>query len=227
MAGLDQLDNPDVELDVLYDLNGLAERLPGGAESVLVFVGQRGIPAALALLLITAWALLRRRPDAAQAVAGVLWAGLAAGIAHLVNVPIRGFVARPRPVDTYPDLHVLVEGNDGHSFVSDHAGAAMAIAVALFLVHRALGLAVFGLAVLQGFVRVMLGVHYPTDVIGGFALGAAVALLLAPLAMAALTPLVALCARTRGLGWIARRPAADGCPSTPRGQQTPERGLAA
>ena len=34
-----------------------------------------------------------------------------------------------------------------------------------------------------------MGVHYPTDVIGGFALGTAVALLLAPLAMMLLTPL--------------------------------------
>ncbi|MGK5530113.1 phosphatase PAP2 family protein [Streptomyces sp. URMC 129] len=221
MAGLDQLDNPDVELDVLYDLNGLAERLPGWAESVLVFVGQRGIPAALVLLTAVAWVLLRRRPDAPQAVAGVFWAGLAAGIACLVNAPIRGFVARPRPVDTHPDLHVLVAG-EGYSFVSDHAAAAAAVAVALFLVHRGLGAAVFGLAVLQGFIRVMLGVHYPTDVIGGFALGAAAALLLAPLAMATLTPLVALCARTRGLGWVARRPDASACPAPHA-----ERGLAA
>ena len=35
-----------------------------------------------------------------------------------------------------------------------------------------------------------MGVHYPTDVIGGFALGTAVALLLAPLALALLTRLM-------------------------------------
>ncbi|WP_059005776.1 phosphatase PAP2 family protein [Streptomyces specialis] len=226
MAGLlDQLDNPDVELDVLYDLNGLAERLPGWAESFLVFAGQRGIPAVLVLVVLAGWALLRRRPDAPVAVAGVLWAGLAAGIACLVNAPLRGFVARPRPADTHPDLRPLA-GDDGYSFVSDHAGAAMAVAVALFLVHRALGAAVFALALVQGCARVMLGVHYPTDVIGGFALGAAVALLLAPLAMAALTPLVALCARTRGLGWIAR-PETPARPAARHGQTAPERGLAA
>lgn len=55
---------------------------------------------------------------------------------------------------------------------------------------------------LEGFCRVFMGVHYPTDVVGGFALGTAVALLLSPLASALLTPL------TRGIGrasgWVSR-----------------------
>lgn len=41
-----------------------------------------------------------------------------------------------------------------------------------------------------------MGVHYPTDVIGGFALGTAVALLLAPLALALLTPVLSAVARS-------------------------------
>lgn len=41
-----------------------------------------------------------------------------------------------------------------------------------------------------------MGVHYPTDVIGGFALATAVVLLLAPIAMAVLVPLCHALART-------------------------------
>ena len=201
MAGLD---NTDVELDVLYEFNDFADRLPGWAAHTASFLGETGLLAGLALLLGVAWLLVRRRPDAPTAVAGVLWAGLAACVTWLVNLPIRDFVARPRPFVDHPDIDPLVDGKTGYSFVSDHAGVAMAIAVALFLVHRTLGVVAFALALCQGLGRVLVGVHYPTDVIGGFALGTASALLLAPAAMAVLPPLVRASSRTRLLGWIAR-----------------------
>ncbi|RMI36114.1 phosphatase PAP2 family protein, partial [Streptomyces triticirhizae] len=199
-----ELDDPDFELDVLHEVNGLAERLPGWGRSVVTFVGEWGLPLALVALVVVGWLLVRRRPDAEQAVPGCLWALLAAVLTWLANVPIRAFVARPRPHENHPDLIVLVSGKDGYSFVSDHAGIAMAIAVALFLVHRTLGLVAFALALAQGVARVVMGVHYPTDVVGGYALGMAVALLLAPLALATLTPLVRAGSATRWLGWLAR-----------------------
>ncbi|WP_129841181.1 phosphatase PAP2 family protein [Streptomyces sp. RFCAC02] len=200
MAGLD---NPDVELDILHGVNGLAERLPGWAADAVAFLGEYGIPLALVALVAVAWLRVRTRPDASAAVAGLLWAGLAAGLARLVNIPISEFVERPRPFVDHPDeVTALVGGKEGWSFVSDHASAAMAIAVGVLLVHRTLGLITLALALCQGFARVFVGVHYPSDVIGGFALGTAVALLLAPVAMSLLTPLVRTLSGTRPLGWL-------------------------
>jgi undecaprenyl-diphosphatase len=49
-----------------------------------------------------------------------------------------------------------------------------------------------------------MGVHYPTDVIGGFALGTAVVLLLSPLAMALLTPVTRAAERSARAGWVIR-----------------------
>jgi undecaprenyl-diphosphatase len=49
-----------------------------------------------------------------------------------------------------------------------------------------------------------MGVHYPTDVVGGFALGTAVALLLSPLAMALLAPLMKAVERSPKGAWIVR-----------------------
>ncbi|UCM89573.1 phosphatase PAP2 family protein [Streptomyces marincola] len=224
MAGLENLDNPDVELDVLYDINGLADPLPGWAERAVTFLGEWGIPVALVLLVAVAWLLVRRRPDAPQAVAGTAWAGIAGAAAYLANAPIREFVARPRPAERHEGLNVLVEGKEGYSFVSDHAGVAMAIAVALFLVHRGLGALALGLALIQGFARVLVGVHYPSDVIGGFALGTAVALLLAPLALAALTPLARACAGTAWLGWLAPGPRSGTAPAVAGARHEPEGG---
>ncbi|WP_432086229.1 MULTISPECIES: phosphatase PAP2 family protein [unclassified Streptomyces] len=189
--------NPDVSL--LYDINGLAKAAPPWFDRVMAYVGEYGIVLAIVLTVLGCWWSVRRRgtlTDSVSAVAGLVWAPLAAGTALLVNIPIRGFVERPRPFVDHRGLEVLVGGKTDFSFVSDHATLAMALAVGLFVAHRGFGLAAIGLALAEGFARVYMGVHYPTDVIGGLALGTAVALLLAPLALALLTPVVSAVARS-------------------------------
>ncbi|KAB1982371.1 phosphatase PAP2 family protein [Streptomyces triticiradicis] len=182
--------NPDV--DLLYEINGLAEHTPHWFDRIVEFVGEWGLLLAMVLLVVWCWATVRRRggTDAAASVAALVWTPLAAGVALLVNVPIRGFVERPRPFVDHQGLDVLVGGKTDFSFVSDHATITMAMGVGLFLANRRFGLAGIALALLEGFCRVFMGVHYPTDVIGGFALGTAVVLLLSPLAMALLTPVM-------------------------------------
>ncbi|MFJ9867127.1 phosphatase PAP2 family protein [Streptomyces sp. NPDC101165] len=202
--------NPDV--DLLYDINGLAKDAPHWFDRVMEFVGEYGLLLAMVLLVLWCWWSVRRRTeeDAASSVAALVWAPLAAGIAVLVNVPIRGFVDRPRPFVDHQGLDVLVGGKTDFSFVSDHATITMALGVGLFVANRRFGLAGIGLALLEGFCRVYMGVHYPTDVVGGFALGTAVVLLLSPLAMALLTPLMKAVERSPRAGWIVRRRSASG-----------------
>ncbi|MFF7238484.1 phosphatase PAP2 family protein [Streptomyces collinus] len=196
--------NPDVGL--LYDINGLAKDAPHWFDRVMEFVGEYGLLVAMVLLVLWCWWSVRRRggEDAASSVAALVWAPLAAGLAVLVNVPIRGFVERPRPFVDHRGLDVLVSGKTDFSFVSDHATLTMALGVGLFVAHRRFGLAGIGLALLEGFCRVYMGVHYPTDVVGGFALGTAVALLLSPLAMALLTPLTKAVERSPRAAWLIR-----------------------
>ncbi|MGW7043886.1 phosphatase PAP2 family protein [Streptomyces avermitilis] len=196
--------NPDVTL--LYDINGLAKDAPHWFDRAMEFVGEYGLLLAMVLLVVWCWWGVRRRSgeDAASSVAALVWAPLAAGIAVLVNVPIRGFVERPRPFVDHQGLEVLVSGKTDFSFVSDHATLTMAMAVGLFVASRKFGLAGIGLALLEGFCRVYMGVHYPTDVVGGFALGTAVALLLSPLAMAMLTPVTRAVERSSRAGWLIR-----------------------
>ena len=201
MAGLaDSGANPDVEL--LYDINGLAKDAPHWFDRIMEFVGEWGLLLAMLLLVVWCWWTVRRRggEDAASSVAALVWAPLAAGIAVLVNVPIRGFVERPRPFNDHEGLEVLIGGKTDYSFVSDHATLTMAMGVGLFVANRKFGLVGIALGLLEGFCRVYMGVHYPTDVIGGFALGTAVVLLLSPLAMALLTPVTRAVERSPRVG---------------------------
>ncbi|MFJ8020869.1 phosphatase PAP2 family protein [Streptomyces sp. NPDC096311] len=205
MAGLAESgSNPDV--DLLYDINGLAKNAPHWFDRGMEFVGEYGLLLAMVLLVLWCWWTVRRRGDenAAPSVAALVWAPLAAGVAVLVNVPIRGFVERPRPFVDHQGLDVLVGGKTDFSFVSDHATLTMAIGVGLFVANRRFGLVGIGIALLEGFCRVYMGVHYPTDVIGGFALGTAVALLLSPLAMALLTPVMKAVEHSPRAGWLIR-----------------------
>ncbi|MDH6435525.1 undecaprenyl-diphosphatase [Streptomyces sp. SAI-144] len=196
--------NPDV--DLLYDINGLAKDAPHWFDRVMEYVGEYGILFGMVLLILWCWWAGRRRggEDAASSVAALVWAPLAAALAVLVNVPIRGFVERPRPFRAHEGLEVLVSGKTDYSFVSDHATITMAMAAGLFVVNRKFGLFGIALALLEGFCRVYMGVHYPTDVIGGFALGTAVALLLSPLAMALLTPVMKAVEGSSKGAWIVR-----------------------
>ncbi|MDV5147255.1 phosphatase PAP2 family protein [Streptomyces sp. SBC-4] len=223
MAGLaSDGSNPDVSL--LYDINGLAKAAPPWFDRVMEFVGEYGIMLGMVLVVLWCWWSVRRSgtlADSVSAVAGLVWAPLAAGVALLVNIPIRGFVERPRPFNDHEGLDVLVEGKTDFSFVSDHATMAMALGVGLFVAHRKFGLAAIGLALAEGFARVYMGVHYPTDVIGGFALGTAVALLLAPVALALLTPVVSAVARSgRGARLVRSRRAVE--PLRPEAVDIPE-----
>jgi undecaprenyl-diphosphatase len=196
--------NPDV--DLLYDINGLAKDAPHWFDRVVEFVGEYGLLVAMVLLVVWCWWSVRRRgaEDSASSVAALVWAPLAAALAVLVNVPIRGFVERPRPFLDHTGLDVLISGKTDYSFVSDHATITMAMGVALFVADRRFGLVGIGLALLEGFCRVYMGVHYPTDVVGGFALGTAVALLLSPLAMALLTPVLKAVEGSAWGGWLVR-----------------------
>ncbi|WP_030660662.1 phosphatase PAP2 family protein [Streptomyces rimosus] len=202
MAGL-AMDGSNPDVDVLDGINGLAKDAPHWLNRAMEYIGEYGIIAGLAVLCLIAWWAARKRPDAPSAVAGLVWAPLAAGMALLANIPIRAVVERPRPFKDHAGLEVLIPGKSDFSFVSDHATLTMAVGVGLFIAHRKYGLIGIGLALLEGFCRVYMGVHYPTDVIGGFALGTAVALLLAPVALALLVPVATAVGRSPGW-WLIR-----------------------
>jgi membrane-associated phospholipid phosphatase len=106
----------------------------------------------------------RRRRDWLTAAAGV-------AAAHGASIAVKRVVRRPRPAD--PRVQVLVGVPSRLSFPSAHATSTTAAAV---LYGRLLGRPLVPVLVPpMALSRLVLGVHYPTDVAAGAVLGAAVA----------------------------------------------------
>jgi undecaprenyl-diphosphatase len=94
-----------------------------------------------------------------------------AGLALLVNKVISSAWHRDRPFQTHHVAHLWGPRKTDASFPSDHASAAFGIAVAVLLLDPVAGIAFGILAVLIACGRVLIGEHYPGDVLAGAAVG--------------------------------------------------------
>ena len=79
-----------------------------------------------------------------------------------------------RPFDIFPQVQSLFT-ETGYAFPSGHTIIASAIAFSLFFTHKKTGYLFMSFALLIGLARVAAGVHFPIDILGGFALGTFVA----------------------------------------------------
>jgi len=99
-------------------------------------------------------------------------AGLATVIALVIVQVINVIWDRPRPFVVLHEFHKLIPHPADASFPSDHASGAFAIVGVLALFgRRSAALAALVWAVLIGVARVMVGVHWPSDILGGVGVG--------------------------------------------------------
>ena len=80
----------------------------------------------------------------------------------------------PRPFDTFFQVYNLLP-ETGYAFPSRHATFFMALAFSIFLIHKTPGYLFIFFALLIGLARIIAGVHFPIDILGGFVLGVMVA----------------------------------------------------
>jgi undecaprenyl-diphosphatase len=96
---------------------------------------------------------------------------------HLMVQVVKRTVSRPRPVLRSP-LSIRVP--DRFSFPSGHAAAAASVALGYASTHSHLAIPMLAAAALVGMSRVVLGMHFPADVVAGQLLAFLTAVALAP-----------------------------------------------
>lgn len=90
----------------------------------------------------------------------------------VVNIALKPLFARVRPYAVLQDITIITKTPGDHSFPSGHSAGSFAAAWALFRsLKNKWGAAAVVLAALIALSRLYVGVHYPTDVLGGIIIG--------------------------------------------------------
>jgi undecaprenyl-diphosphatase len=147
--------------------------VPSLASSVLTPVSRLFSPLAIGIfvVLIGVYSGLRNR-SLLPVIVGAGSAGGAWLFANLAKV----VAERARPYEIVADAILRQHPAHGTSFPSSHTAIALAVAIALVpFLPRSIGVMAIGYAVLVGWSRMYLGVHYPLDVLAGAGIGIAAA----------------------------------------------------
>ncbi|OHA01356.1 MAG: hypothetical protein A3C11_01770 [Candidatus Sungbacteria bacterium RIFCSPHIGHO2_02_FULL_49_12] len=157
------------DISFFHYLNSLAGQ-SSGFDFIVVLVGQY-VPYVLGFL---PFLLFRKQGWSKETRSHVGFIYAYAIIARFVVTPIiRYFIISPRPFLT-PGVRQLIFNETSSSFPSGHAVFFFALATGLWFYDRRLGLIAGIVALLVSTARVIAGVHWPVDIVGGFVVGVGV-----------------------------------------------------
>lgn len=154
-----------------------AAELPAPVRTGISGISEYGI---LGLMALFGIAILHARRQGLPALARGLAAGAGVVLAYLASETIKVLVSELRPCRNFAveTISACPDAADW-SWPSNHATISAAIAVAVLVMSTRLALGALPLAGLIALSRVLVGVHYPHDVLAGAVLGALVVLLVA------------------------------------------------
>jgi undecaprenyl-diphosphatase len=182
-----------VDWAIVHDLNELMRTQDVVEDSVVVFASAAVV--AYAMATIALWFVAR--PAGVQRLRLACTAALgSAALGLFANQLIGQLWFRDRPYVDHPrSLVLFTPTSHDPSFPSDHATAAFAIAVAVFFFHRRIGAVFLVAAAAIAVSRVLLGMHYPTDVLVGALTGTSAAMTVCTLGRPLLVRVTTMAAR--------------------------------
>lgn len=145
----------------------LDELVKGLANDYFLMVG-----ASLGLLFLWFGAkeIRQREIDQKLALQAMTSLGIATGLVDILNF----ILFRPRPFNEIAVTTLLYQPTDS-SFPSNSAAILFAIAFAVWFGNKNAGRVFFAIAIVHSFCRVVAGMYYPLDIVGGAAIGGAAA----------------------------------------------------
>ena len=149
----------------------ILNEVPAAAASVLAPLSHLFLPVGIIVVVaLTMVYVVARNRSVLPVVAGAVAAGAAWVLAHVA----KAMADRPRPYQVVSGAVLRQQPAHGTSFPSSHTAITLAVAIALVpFLARPLAAVGIAYAVLVGWSRVYLGVHYPLDVVGGAGIGMA------------------------------------------------------
>ena len=94
-----------------------------------------------------------------------------------ITTIIRSRINAPRPYEKYPIRSILHKSTKGNSCPSRHTACAVGIAFACLYISLPAGIAMLILSLLLAASRLVMGVHFPLDVVFGFAIAAVISII--------------------------------------------------
>ncbi|MEO5635434.1 MAG: phosphatase PAP2 family protein [Candidatus Paceibacterota bacterium] len=98
----------------------------------------------------------------------------ASGLAWVIATTLKFYIHTDRPMVVFDNVQVLFD-KSSYAFPSGHATFFAALAISIFLIDRRIGYIFMFFTLLIGMARIVAGVHFPIDILGGFIIGPMVA----------------------------------------------------
>ncbi len=154
----------DFDIWLFHFLNGAIKNpFLDALMPLITFLGDRNFAFLLCALFLILWKRDKKRFAIILLTSLLVTIGLVELLKHIIN--------RPRPVEVL--TNVIWTGNirSGLSFPSAHTAVGFVLASALSSAYKKLLVPLFFIATLVAISRIYLGVHYPSDVLAGAAIG--------------------------------------------------------
>lgn len=157
-----------MDLSILYTINSIHNNVMDNIMKTITILGDAGI-LWIVIALILLFNVKTRKCGILIIIAMVI--GLIIG-----NIILKNLIARPRPFSLDESIQLLIPKPIDYSFPSCHTMASFEAAVIIFLYNKKWGILAIAIAILIGFSRMYLFVHYPSDVLFGAILGCIIAI---------------------------------------------------
>lgn len=160
----------DLNTTIFFWFNSVAGRSPLTDQIIIIFANY------LAYFLIIAFVILvfLLKISRTEKIKFALSAFLAGIINRVILVEsIRYFYHHPRPFIALTEARQLFP-ETGYSFPSGHATFFFGLSAVVYYYNKKAGVVFFILSLLMGAARIIAGVHYPFDIIGGICIGSLV-----------------------------------------------------